>query len=312
MNMMLQPISSGGSRVPVFGTLLAKLFGHPLRLPLSRREFMFLSPADFEFALGGRTTVPMDKYLELLRRPMDALHHEAVGIKKLEDRFVEALERCLQDPSAVGAAMREFGLKLFSKDHDWRTIIETLNGLPEEFNEYRRIALVKYLQYLSARHEVLNAIYQIKAGDEPAEFPDLFTEPMPSLGTKETVIFDIIQIQDSPRLLNPYERLPRGEPVLLRLPAGQQVDILLARHRFKLASGRTFRLIDEVGHEYALQPGRNVIGRSTQGDVMIDNAYRSVSRKHLIIEPLSNSVARLIDMSSHGTYLPPQYLDTVH
>jgi hypothetical protein len=41
--------------------------------------------------------------------------------------------------------------------------------------------------------------------------------------------------------------------------------------------------------------------------VVLDPVYRGVSRKHLIIEPVSETVALVTDISSHGTYVPEKF-----
>jgi hypothetical protein len=40
--------------------------------------------------------------------------------------------------------------------------------------------------------------------------------------------------------------------------------------------------------------------------VVIDPAYLAISRKHVIIEPISENAALLTDISSHGTFVTPQ------
>ena len=85
-----------------------------------------------------------------------------------------------------------------------------------------------------------------------------------------------------------------------------ETTVRLSSHIFTLVSGKHFYLTDEQGGNYLIRPGKNIIGRQAGCDVVIDPVYRGVSRKHLIIEPVSESFALVTDISSHGTYVPSQ------
>ena len=84
--------------------------------------------------------------------------------------------------------------------------------------------------------------------------------------------------------------------------------MVLSRHKFKIVSGQQLHLVDENGPDYELQYGRNRVGREQGNDVIVDPAYRDVSRKHLIIDVESPRHVRLTDLSSHGTYVPSAQL----
>jgi hypothetical protein len=280
----------------------------PLELGIGRNRYVFATPMDFEFALAGTCAVPVGRFAEMIALRPDELRHESRGIRKVEKQFVAVLEKCIEDPESIGALIRELGVKQFSKDHRWRDIISSLNALGPGQDEYKKIALVKYLQYLASRHDLVNMIYSAKTAEPVDE--DISLSPEPPAGPAEhaTVAFDVGDLQDAPRVMNPYERLPRGQTVALRLPDGATVDILLSKHKFKLVAGDPLALVDSTGHRYDLHPGKNRIGRHVDNDVTIDTAYRSVSRKHLILEPRAHDVVRITDLSAHGTFVPPEYL----
>ena len=103
--------------------------------------------------------------------------------------------------------------------------------------------------------------------------------------------------------------VPRGETICIRFADGRELDIKLARHRYKLFPGKHFCLVDDTsGVTHLLRPGRNVIGRHSGNEVVIDPAYLAISRKHVIIEPISDNAALLTDISSHGTFITPQHV----
>ena len=84
------------------------------------------------------------------------------------------------------------------------------------------------------------------------------------------------------------------------------MELVLSRHRFRLMGGKTFRLQDGSGSAYELHPGKNFVGRQAGNDVVVEAEYRAVSRRHLIVEPIGENTALLTDLSSHGTFVPPQ------
>lgn len=285
-----------------------------LVLELGGRRLEIRGPREFEFACAGRITVPAARYGELMRLPPVELEREASGIRKVERQLLEVLEPGTGDPTGAGTHLRDLGLKLFSKDHRWREIIEALNALGPAYDVYRRIAVVKYSQYLAARQEIIAVIYAAKSHREieQAEAAEV-EQAARGIGTRETVVFDLMQIQDSHRFVNPFERLPRGETVEVRVPRGEGVEILLSKHSFRLRAGDGLTLVDDAGHVYPLLPGRNSVGRHINNDVAIDAAYRSVSRRHLIAEPHGADTVLITDLSSHGTFVPPEYVHhTVH
>ncbi len=287
---------------------LQGLMSKPLVLHIGQHDYTFRALCDFEFATAGRTAIPLQKFTDMIRLPAPELLHEANGIRQVERQFIGILEKCIEDPENTGALIRDVGVKAFSNDHEWRDIIAGLNPLGPEFDEYKKVALVKYLQYLGSRQELLNMLYRARTS-KPFTDQDVIpevAEDMRGIGTKDTVIFDLMQLEESHRFINPYERLPRGEAVTLRLPKGATVEILLSKHRFKLIAGEKFALVDDAGHAYILSDGRNIVGRHLSNQINIDSAYRSVSRKHLIVELCDKETVRVTDLSSHGTFVPPE------
>jgi len=295
----------------LFANLAAKLLGRKpaFSMRLGQAVLSFRNIADFEFALSGRSSLPLDKFAELMTRSAEELKTEALSIKAVEQRLTETLERYLQHPGRSGSIMRDLALTLFSKDHHWREIFETLKNDDRIDDEFRRVALTKYLQYLSARQETLNTLYWLKTLSHPKDELVDTANPIARTMLKETVIFDVSHLESSRRMLNELERLPRGESVVLNIPPGEAAALILVKHRFQLSGGEKWVLIDEGGNEYPLGEGRNTVGRDSTNSVVLDNSYRVVSRRHLMIEPLSAMKVRVTDLSSHGTFVSPQFFD---
>ncbi len=131
--------------------MLNNFFAKPVEIQVGEQQLKFSSIADFEFCMSGRTAVPSKKIIDMVKFSTDQLKKEAKTIKEIEKRFVGILSKSIEDTNSIDRAIRELDPVIFSQDHNWRDIISGLNVGDEELNPFRRIALVKYMQYLSAR-----------------------------------------------------------------------------------------------------------------------------------------------------------------
>lgn len=288
--------------------MLNKLFSSrplpTLELHVADQALNFVSIADFEFALGGRTAVPAGKINRLVQCSMQELRAEARTIKEVEKRFVDILSRSIEDPKSINRSLRELDPLIFSQDHNWREIISGLNEMGDEFDAYRRVALVKYMQYLAARQDIIKHLYSEKkrysssAGEKEQEGP-----------MKDTVILDGTLVAATGEDNDEYERLPKGESKHIHLPPGQEMEILLSKHKCKLANHDGFEFEDDKGNKHKLSDDRNVIGRDALSTVVVDPTWRDVSRKHLVIEIQGKNDLQFTDMSAHGTYIDAEFLE---
>ena len=292
--------------------MLSKLFPKPLELQVGDQLLKFCSIADFEFCMNGRTSVPSKKITQMVKFSLQQLKKEARTIKDIEKMFVAILSHSIEDQNSINRALREIDTSVFSQDHGWRNIIGALNEGGDEYNPFRRIALVKYMQYLSSRQEIIKYLYsekqktsseQLDAADqkdEPTEFKDTLILESTVLGPAE---------DDGEKHIN-FERLPKGEAVVITMKPNSEIDISLSKRKCKLIAKDGIKFIDQTGKPHNLNMGRNVIGRDTVSTIKIDPSLRDISRLHLVIENLGENSLQLTDMSSHGTYIPAQYLST--
>lgn len=276
----------------------------PLHLEVGERTITFTEPADFEFALESRTEVPAAKVAELTRMAPDALRDEAARIRKVERMFIDVLAHSLEETGNIDYLLRELEPTLFSSDHEWRALMVALAAQPVEFDDYKKIALVKYVQYMAAREDVLRSIYADKrsrgAPGEAGEAEPPVVPMPPASAMRETVIFDLDGgADDAPR----SGRLPVGQAVHLHLSREHPLELALSRHAFKLLGGAPPCLVDEGGARHALARGRNNVGRERNNDVIVDPGLHDVSRRHLVIDVLGDDEVALTDLSSHGTFV---------
>jgi hypothetical protein len=267
--------------------------------------------------MAGRTDVPAVKISELALLTGPELKREARSIKAVESQFVDILSKSLERPGSIAGLLKSVDIKVFSQDHDWREIVHDLADRGEEYDALRRIVLVKYMQYLTARQEVIKQIYKVKKHErtlatEAAGEPhpgDVSQELELPEGNRfrETVIFDSQIIDQQDQTEQSFTRLPKGEPLEIRLADDASTELMLSRHAFRYVNSGNGHLEDDSGHQYPLAEGKNIIGRDGVCNIVIDGAYRDVSRLHMVIEKQPGGTVRFTDLSSHGTFLPTGY-----
>ena len=279
----------------------------PIEVKVGGQTLKFSTIADFEFCMAGRTSLPSSKITDLVKFSTDQLKKEARTIKDIEKRFVSILSKSIEDPTSINRALRELDPLIFSQDHSWRDIIAGLNSGDETLNPYRRIALVKYMQYLSSRQEIIKYLYNekkqsYKVGAE--------TNSGESSEFKETLLLDntVFEPTKSDFKEKSIERMPKGEAIPVVLTQNEEIDIHLSKHKCKLSAQNGIHFTDQAGRNYKLSKGRNLIGRDSVSNVMIEPSLRDVSRLHLVIEYFGDNSLQLTDLSSHGTYIPAKYL----
>jgi hypothetical protein len=289
---------------------------HPaLVLEIERRIVRFSDPVTFEFSLKPRTDFPLERAAPLADWPAEDLERMAARIRTVEQRFAEAIAASVERPDIIGALLRSLKLTLFSKDHGWREIIAALNRCGSEFDVYKKIALVKYTQYLRARQKILRDLYFQRRAAEAAnsanQGPIRTTAAEDLRAFQDTDLFESSEEAEQ-REEDGFEALPRGETVCLKFTESTEMMLRLSTHSFKLVAGKNFYLKDELGSTFPIRHGKNLVGRHPDCDVVIQPFYSGVSRKHLIIEQVSSTVALVTDLSSHGTYLRKQSFRTAN
>jgi hypothetical protein len=277
----------------------------PLKFEINGRTLSFATLDDFAFSLSGRTQIAASSVTKLMQLTPKELRREATNIRDVERCFVDLLAGALEDPGAVGELLRGIDNSLLSEDNEWRAIMTALLDESPGFDEYKHLALVKYMQYLAARRDIVTGIYAQRFG---AQAPLAAQEPAGDGGVKSTLVIDEDSEPDTESSRIRFARLPRGETVTVRTPSNGELSIILSRHKFQLCAADTPRLTDDNGVNYPLNSGVNVIGRHPGNDVVVGGWYRDVSRKHLMVDTRDSDKLGLTDLSTHGTFLPDKLL----
>lgn len=295
-------------------SVLNRLFARALTLDIGEQQITFHGLAEFEFTLAGRTELPAKKLIDLLALSLTELKREAQAIKAVEQRFVEVLTKTMESPQGIGDYLRSVDLLVFSQDHHWREIIRALNAKEAEYDDLRRIALAKYMQYLRARQDVIKQLYNVKKRAQSAveaSFNETQTIETPEAAVpaylRETLLFD--SAPDAPTRNEPeFTRLLKGEATTVALSADKPLILRFSKHPFWLHGGAEVRIAGEHNWSCVLAAGRNLIGRDGICNAIVDNGYRDVSRIHCLIEFSDPGEVRITDLSAHGTYIPTSAL----
>ena len=277
-----------------------------LKLELDGRTLQFATLDDFAFSLSGRAQIAANTVTDLMQLTPSELRREATGIRDMERRFVDLLADALKDPGAVAQLLSGIDRELIAEDNQWRAIMSALAKESHGFDNFKHLALVKYMQYLAARRDIVKSIYaQRFGGQEPLAAPEPASD-----GAKSTLIMEEDSEPDTASSQIRFERLPRGETVRVQAPGNGGLSILLSRHKFRLFADDSPRLTDDNGVNYPLKPGVNVVGRHPENDVVVGGWYRDVSRKHLMVDATGGDLS-LTDLSTHGTFLPGRLLGNI-
>ncbi len=256
---------------------------------------------DFEYTLSVRSKVPPQRLSGLMDCSESEVQRQAKSVERTLKRFAQAVVGSLDNSAKVDSFLQELDLKCISKDHDWRAIFAEIRAQDVAFEGHKRILLVKYMQYLSFRKELLDFICQKRAGLEQTASHTSVNVSQPPGG---------VALQQGVAARTPvpksFERLPLGELVEIPITTKGCLDIHLAGRRFRLSGGRHPCFVAENGVTHFLTRGRNIVGRHPESDIVIDSDFFDVSRTHLLIEWDGSKFANLTDLSSRGTYLPAE------
>jgi hypothetical protein len=270
-------------------------------------------PEEFAGTLESRTKVPPERIVEFLTWSDAELEQEAREIDGMRLRFQTILSRYARDPSVVDQGLGGLEVKSFSRDHNWRAILEALSEVGQEFREHKRMAIASYLQYLDFRRDLLRFITtrrrKSEAGSQGTRQERSLMGTIGRGVLKDTSAFDMPKSQVMPMASDGFVRLPQRGPVQVRVAQGEVAVIYLGSSRFELVGGMDLHLTDEKGVIYYLAEGVTAVGRHLENDVVVDPDYRDVSRFHLTIDWRGEDLVTLTDVSSLGTFISPAKLE---
>ncbi|MCP5155375.1 MAG: FHA domain-containing protein [Ectothiorhodospiraceae bacterium] len=255
-------------------------------------ELLGESVGQFEARLASRTRVPVDRLGELMDMADDELRGEARSTARTLRRFAEAVASAMENPASTASFLRDLDLESVSRDHDWRAVFAELRAGGAQGTGHRRTALVRYLQYLGFRKRLIEFVLSRRRALEDT---DEYTE------------IDLGAVRRQGREggdggSDAFVRTPLGEGVRVSVGPGEQIDLMLAAHLYRLVGGDPPALVDQNGVVCFIRPGRSLVGRHPEADLRVDENFRDISRAHAIIE-WDGMAVTVTDLSTRGTYV---------
>jgi hypothetical protein len=272
-----------------------------IELDLEGNRIRLATPSDLGTLLRGRTEATADLGKRFGKLAADALREELMRTIALRERLDGLQAWCFETGDPVRAGWRELTDARFVDEHQWPVILRVLAGDVDD--AYRRVALHRFVQYLDSRraaieHE-LAAPQRRQVGSWALPLPDGVDrrDPRHKDGFTDP---SFTSMRRNPA----FGRLPPQEPVVVERGFGRPIPVYLAHRRIQLVvTAQGWALRDARDVEVELRPGRTVIGRASDCDVVLLGAPPDVSRHHLVIECEAGSL-RLVDLSSQGTFVP--------
>ncbi len=277
-----------------------------VKLNISGQPIVFNSVEEFEFALNGRTSIPAKKISDIVHLSVEQLNDESITIKNVESYFVSMVADYMQDPQSIDETLRETESLVFSQDHNWRDIFAALNNANSSLVEFKHLAIIKYLQYLSARQDLIHYLYSEKTKLPPQTITDSMTiesNIFYETADLNSSTLDMVRALHGHKLNSNMERLPKGEKILIDIITKDHIDIVLSKYKCKLVKRDNMLFIDQDNNEYVLNLGKNIIGRDPICSIILDRQLRDISRVHMVIVLKENDTIEITDLSSHGTFL---------
>jgi len=284
-------------RDDIIGTMRQLLGGErPLEVVLDRETHAFRTPQEFAQALAPRVQLPTHVAKLIVQYDGARAWLELEQTRRVLSVFSELVHWSYESGQPAHGAWRELEAVAFADENDWRGILRTLDERRDLDGRYLRAALANYLKYLAERRDLLETVVR-RLGEPVPTRPD-----GARAGVRDAQdITGFTEVRGDPD----YQRLPTRDAVALAAGQDQVVNVYLAHRRLQLvATDKGWQLRDGDHLRVILREGRFVVGRASDCDVVLRDAPRDVSRHHLVIECLDADRLRLIDMSSHGTYLP--------
>jgi hypothetical protein len=280
----------------------------PLRLELRGQWQVFADEQEYDRFLSSRIEVPADSIERLAGLDAHGVQRQLRHTRRSHKNSVDILVRALETRSRLRYLWGMLDVDKVPDEQDWPTILFAVGSNDRVSDNALRLTLTHYIHYLESRRDILETL-----GRE-------WRANSRSSGSLSPVVPHAMRADAAPpssrrfttRLNQLYARLPRRRAVNLDLNTHPEIIVYLARNRFtlKLVEGQVV-LQQQDGVSYEVRPGRTMLGRSAQCEICLDSASADISRQHLLLEMTVNHHLRLTDLSSRGTYLPPELLEKV-
>ena len=279
--------------------MIARLFRRGVSLRLAGREVRARRASDLREALMPHVPVSAARIAELGSTEDPALAARVAALEQVGAGIAKALA----DGTDPLAAVADTGTAL---ERPWPDALSAARDWRDGRAPFRRALADALLAHVGAERECLRTLL---ANRSRAPAPGSETSIDVDASMRQRLVFDPAAIAGEDGNGVEFNRMPKGDPLEIPMRDGQALELMLAQHRFLIVSGTPWLLIDELGEDIRLKPGRNVVGRSVDCEAVVHDSYRAISRRHAVLETEGTALLRITDISSLGTFVPRGYLD---
>jgi hypothetical protein len=279
----------------------------PMRLELRGHMQGFTDEQEYDRFLSSRIDVAADTIEQLAILDSHGVQRQLRHTRRSHKNSVDILVRAMETRVRLRYLWGMLDVDKVPDELDWPSILFAVGSNDRVSDSALRLTLTHYIHYLESRRDILETLGRELRANASAS------------GSVRPVVPHAMRSDAAPpsnrfttRLNQLYARLPRRRAVNLDLSAHKEIILYMARNRFvlKQVEGQVV-LQQQDGVSYEVRPGRTMVGRSAQCEICIDSAGSDISRQHLLMEMTVNHHLRLTDLSSRGTYLPPELLEKV-
>jgi hypothetical protein len=277
----------------------------PLRLEVAGQWQVFADERELERFLRERIDVPAMTIERLASLDGHGVQRELRHTRRTHKNSVDIMVRAMETRTRLRYLWGILDVDKVPDEYDWPSILFAVGSADRVSEGALRLTLTSYIHYLESRREILESLS--REWRSAASHGGSARPVVPNAMRREAVPSSA---RFTTRRNQLYARLPRRRAINLDLNQNPEITLYLARNRFtlKLTEGRV-ELRQQDGVSYPIKPGHNMIGRSANCEVCIDSGHSDISRQHLLIEMTVEHHLRLTDLSSRGSYLPPELLE---
>ena len=283
----------------------------PLRLEAGGQRYAFENAQDYERFLRDRIDLPSEVIERLASLDGHGVAREMRHTRRSHKNAVDIMVRAMETRTRLRYLWGILDVDKVPDEQDWPAILFAVGSADRISEPALRLTLTNYIHYLESRREILDSLGREfrSSGGRPA-LSQRPVVPHAMRGAERPADAAPSSMRFTTRRNQLYARLPRRRAINLDLNRHPNLVLYLARNRFvlKLEQGSVF-LQQQDGVVYHLKPGHNMVGRSANCEICVDSGHSDISRQHLLIEMTVEHHVRMTDLSSRGTYLPPELLE---
>jgi len=255
------------------------------------------SVPEFDAALTPLTAVSAQRLAELGALDDEALRYSDQKLGQLIAQLSSSLNTDAEIAESAKRIQALGGVHL-----PWSEAFVLTSQWQDHQRPFRQSLLNAYVRFLTNEQVCLNTLQANRQRHQQAQEP---AGNQPS-GNRQRLIFSPRALGLDPRDNHELAlaRLGKGNIAEISFQPGQSATLMLSRHLFLVVCGDPWLLIDSHGEDMQLNPGHNLVGRSHDCDVVVNERYFAVSRRHAILKTEISNILKITDLSSLGTFIP--------